>query len=105
MGNTKAPNIRLLADRVLVKVDKKGEHKTAGGIIVPATASSEEAPQIGLILAVSPRVSKCEVEEDRVEVGETVIFSKYAGSEIELDRETYKVLRITDIFGAIPIGE
>ena len=96
-----APKIRLLADRVLVEVVTENEEVvTSSGIIIPTYAQdSDEKPQIGVIVAVSTRVEKCEVEADRVYVGERVIFSKFAGSPINYKGRDYKLLRITDLFG------
>ena len=95
------PKIRLLADRVLVEITKdKEEVKTASGIILPDTNSDEKA-LTGKVLRVSTRVSTCEVEEDKVYEGEIVLFSKFAGSDIKYKGKDYKVLRITDLFGAL----
>lgn len=98
------PKIRLLADRVLVEVIEEvtEETRTASGIIIPATAvNSEEKPMIGVIIGVSERIKKCEVEEDRVYENERVIFSKFAGSPINYKGKDYKLLRITDLFGVV----
>lgn len=96
-------DIRLLADRILVKVDDKGEDVTKGGIIIPESAS-KEAALTGKVLNVSTRVRDCEVKDDRVYEGETVIFSKYAGSDLSHSNNDYKVLRITDVFGVLGNG-
>lgn len=96
-----APKIRLLADRVLVTVPtKKEEAVTASGIILPNTDSDEKA-MLGIVLRVSVRVTDCEVEADKVAVGEQVLFSKFAGTDVEYKNKSYKVLRITDIIGAV----
>lgn len=94
------PNIRLLADRVLVKVKKQEEAVTVSGIILPDT-NSEEKALTGEVLRVSKRVEDCKVEEDKIEVGEVVLFSKFAGSDISYEGKQYKILRITDLFGAV----
>lgn len=94
-----APKIRLLADRVLVEVTKSTEAVTKSGIIIPETASQEKA-LVGEVLRVSTRVEKCEVEEDKVYVGEQVLFSKFAGTDVHYKGKDFKVLRITDIIGA-----
>lgn len=91
---------KLLADRVLVEVEVVTETKTQSGLIIPAV-NTEEAPMKGKVIQVSTRVSACEVEEDKVEVGDTIIFSKFAGSDVHLNGKAHKVLRITDIFGCI----
>jgi len=92
--------IRLLADRVLVRVEDQGELVTNSGIIIPDSAT-EEAALEGTILSVSTRIEKCEVEEDKVYVGEKILFSKYAGSDLRYGGDDYKIMRITDVFGAV----
>lgn len=94
------PAIRLLADRVLVKIETPKEITTTGGIIIP-TANTEEKPMQGIVVAVSARVQAAKETVDRVLVGETVILSRYAGSDIRLGLQDYKVVRISDIFGAL----
>lgn len=94
--------VRLLADRVLVKVDKVEERKTAGGIIIPQTnAPDMEQARTGTVLRVSPRVATDTNEADRINIGDRIIFSKFAGSDLLWEHEEYKVMRITDIFGVI----
>ena len=94
------PKVRLLADRVLVEVvNDTTEQRTAGGIIIPNTGNKEQA-LIGKVLEVSKKIEKCETEEDKVQVGEQVLFSKYAGTEMNYKGKDFRVLRITDIIGA-----
>lgn len=94
------PKVRLLADRLLVQVvNDTTEQRTAGGIIIPNTSKNEQA-MVGKVLAISKKIEKCEVEEDKVAVGEQVLFSKYAGTEMNYKGRDFRVLRITDIIGA-----
>ena len=93
-------NVRPLSDRILVKRLEE-EEKTKGGIIIPDTA--KEKPQQGKVVSVGDgklldtgaRVTP------GVKPGETVLFGKYAGTEIKLDGEEYLILREDDIFGVI----
>jgi len=81
-----------LHDRVIVKPAEKTD-KTAGGIIIPDTA--QEKPQRGEIIAVGGG----KVDEPlTVKVGDTVLFGKYSGTEIELEGEKYLLLKESDIF-------
>jgi chaperonin GroES len=89
--------LRPIGDRVIVEVEKK-EEKTAGGIVLPDGA--QEKPQKGKVIA----VGEGKILEDGsrspmdVKVGETVIFSKYGGTEIkQVDRELV-ILRQDDIY-------
>ena len=80
--------IKPLFDRVVIDANLE-ENKTKSGIVLPET--SQEKPQIGVIVAIGDGES---VDNDKttmkVSVGDKVIFSKYAGTELKLDNKTYK---------------
>jgi chaperonin GroES len=89
--------IRPMGDKVVVK-SSTAEERTAGGIVLPDAA--REKPQQGTVVAVGPgRVLE---SGDRapmaVQVGETVIFSKYGGNEIKLDGEELLILDQDSIY-------
>ncbi len=89
-------NLKPLGDRVIIKVLEKDE-KTSSGIVLPDKA--KEKPQEGEIKAVGEgRIldDGTRVQMD-VKVGDKVIFSKYAGSEVKLEGEEYLILRQDDI--------
>ncbi len=89
-------NLKPLGDRVIIKVLEK-EEKTSSGIVLPDKA--REKPQEGEVKAVGDGKvldDGTRVQMD-VKVGDKVIFSKYAGSEIKLDGEEYLILRQDDI--------
>jgi len=91
-----ATTLQPLADRVLVKPIEK-EEKTKSGIYIPDTA--KEKPQEGKVLAVGPG----KISDDGklipmvLKVGDTVIYSKYGGTEIKVDDEELIILRESDI--------
>ncbi len=87
--------IRPLADRVLVEA-AAAEDKTAGGIIIPDTA--KEKPQKGTVVAVGPGKKD---EPLTVKVGDSVLYGKYAGTEITIDGENYLIMRESDIVAII----
>ena len=88
-------NVKPLADRVLVE-PAPAETKTAGGLIIPDTA--KEKPMKGKVLA----VGNGKVDEPMtVKVGDTVLYGKYAGTEIKLSGEEYLMMREEDILGII----
>jgi chaperonin GroES len=93
-------NIKPLADRVIVKA-LPTEEKTKSGIIMPDTA--KEKPQEGEVVAVGP--GRYEKKGNRIEmevkVGDRVIYSKYAGTEIKSDGEEYLILKEMDILAII----
>ena len=77
-------NIKPLADRVLVK-PAEAEQKNAGGIIIPDTA----------VVAVGPGKKD---EPMTVKVKDTVLYGKYSGTEIQLDGETFLIMKESDIY-------
>ena len=92
--------IKPLADRVVVKA-LEAEDRTASGIILPDTA--KEKPQKGKILAVGPGKALEDGARQAMEVkaGDTVIFAKYAGSEVKIDGEEVTILRESDVLAIL----
>lgn len=88
-------NIKPLGDRVLVQASEADE-KTASGIIIPDTA--KEKPQEGKIIAVGAGKKD---EPMTVKAGDTVLYGKYAGTEITVDGGEYLIMRESDIFAII----
>ena len=88
-------NIKPLADRVLV-VPAPAEEKTIGGIIIPDTA--KEKPLKGEVVAVGNGTND---EEMVVKVGDTVLYGKYAGTELELEGNKYLIMRQSDILAIV----
>ena len=87
--------IKPLADRVLV-VPAPAEERTIGGIIIPDTA--KEKPLKGEVVAVGNGTKD---EEMIVKVGDTVLYGKYAGTELELDGTKYLIMRQSDILAIV----
>lgn len=92
-------NIKPLADRVVIKM-LEAEETTKSGIILAGTA--KEKPQIAEVVAVGPGgvVDGKEVKME-LSVGDRVIMSKYAGTEVKLDGEKYTILRQSDILAKV----
>ena len=91
-------NVRPLQDRVLVQRMEE-EETTAGGIIIPDSA--KEKPQQGKVVAVGKGKvldNGTRIEPD-LKKGDTVLFGKYAGTEIKVDGEEYLIMREDDILG------
>ena len=88
-------NINPLADRVLV-VPAPAEERTIGGIIIPDTA--KEKPLKGEVVAVGNGTKD---EEMIVKVGDTVLYGKYAGTELELEGTKYLIMRQSDILAVV----
>lgn len=92
-------NVKPLSDRVVIK-RLEAEEKTKGGILL--SGSAKEQPQMAEILAVGPGgvVDGKEVKME-VAVGDIVIFSKYAGTEIKYEGEEYTILSQRDILAIV----
>ena len=88
-------NIKPLADRVLVE-PAAAEEKTASGLYIPDTA--KEKPQKGTVVAVGNGKKD---EPLTVKVGDTVLYGKYAGTELSLDGQDYLIMRESDIYAVI----
>ncbi len=92
--------IKPLADRVLIKVSPS-EEKTAGGILLPDAA--KEKPQVGEITAVGPgkRNDDGSYAAPEVKVGDKVLYSKYAGTDIKLAGDDFVLLSEKDILAVV----
>lgn len=92
-------NIKPLADRVIIK-PLPTEEKTKSGIIMPDTA--KEKPQQGEIVAAGPgKVEKGERIALEVKVGDRVMYSKYAGTEVKYEGQEYLIVKENDILAII----
>ena len=87
--------VKPLSDRVLVKPNP-AEEKTAGGLFIPDTA--KEKPLMGKVVAVGPGTADIKME---VKEGDTVLYGKYAGTELEFDGEKYLIMRQSDILAVL----
>lgn len=91
--------IKPLADRVVIK-PLASEEKTKSGIVLPDTA--KEKPQEGEIVSVGPgKIENGERISLEVKIGDRVIYSKFAGTEIKLDNEEYLILNERDILAVV----
>ena len=92
--------LKPLADRLVVK-PRETEEATASGIILPETA--KEKPQQGEVLAVGP--GRRDDDGDRIEmdvnVGDVVLYAKYAGTEIKIDGDKLLILKESDILAVV----
>lgn len=93
-------NIRPLQDRVVVRRTEE-EHKTAGGIVLPDSAT--EKPAQGKVLAVGPGrpLDNGEVRPVDVKVGDVVVFGKYASNTVKIDGEELLILSESEIYGVV----
>ncbi len=91
--------IKPLGDRVVIKL-LESEETTKSGIVLPGTA--KEKPQMAEVVAVGPGgvVDGKEIKME-VKVGDKVIMSKYAGTEVKFDNQEYTILRQSDILAIV----
>jgi chaperonin GroES len=92
---SKKLNVTPLHDRVIVK-PAPAEEKTAGGIIIPDTA--KEKPQRGIIVAAGPGKKD---EPVTVKIGDSVLYGKYSGTEIQIEGDDFLIMRESDILAIV----
>lgn len=86
--------IKPLDDRVLLE-PMPAEEKTSSGLIIPDTA--KEKPRVGLVIAVGTD----EDLNEKIKIGNKVLFAKYGGDEIEIDNKEYRILQRSDILAVV----
>ena len=94
-------NLKPLDDRIVVKPNE-AETQTASGLVIPDTA--KEKPQQGKVLAVGPgkrAESTGELIPTGIEVGQTVLYSKYGGTEVTVDGDEVLVLNARDVLAIV----
>ena len=91
-------NLKPLGDRLVIK-KVEVEEKTKSGIVLPSTA--KEQPSMAEVLAIGSEITDDEKKKDTIKVGDKVIFSKYAGTEIKVDDEELTILKLSDILAVV----
>lgn len=92
-------SIKPLADRVVIK-KLEAQEKTKSGIVLTGTA--KERPQEAEVVAVGPgAISDGKRIEMEVKIGDKVLYSKYAGTEVKVDGEEYTILKQEDILAIV----
>lgn len=92
-------SIKPLFDRVVLKM-VEAEEKTKSGLIL--SSASKEAPEAAVVVAVGPGgVADGKSIYMAVEVGQKVILSKHAGTEVKVDGETYTIVRQGEILAVV----
>lgn len=88
-----------LGDRIVVKPEAKGEKKLASGLIIPETADKERPAQ-GVVVAVGPgKFEQGQRIPMQVQVGDTVLFSKYGYDEVKIEGQEYLILTESNVLG------
>lgn len=91
-------NLKPLGERIVIK-KVEVEEKTKSGIVLPSSA--KEQPSIAEVVAISEEITSDEKKKDWIKVGNKVIFSKYAGTEIKADGEELTIIKIEDILAVV----
>ena len=98
----KTTKIRPLGDRILVqRMDENKEQRSTGGIIIPDTA--KEKPMEAKIIAAGPGAVQDDGSRRKLEVhvGDRVLISKYAGTEVKIEGDEFIIMREDDVLGVI----
>jgi len=91
-------NLKPLGDRIVIK-KVEAEEKTKSGIVLPSTA--KEQPQMAQVIAIGAEITNDEKKKDELKVGDKIIFSKYAGTEIKIDNEEVTILKLADVLAVV----
>ncbi|NYB72561.1 co-chaperone GroES [Sedimentibacter hydroxybenzoicus DSM 7310] len=91
-------SVKPLGERVVIKM-VEAEEKTKSGIVLPGTA--KEKPQVAEVIAVGSGITSDEKKKDEIKVGDKVIFSKFAGTEVKVDGEELIIIKLADVLAVI----
>nr|WP_300004343.1 co-chaperone GroES [Tissierella sp.] len=91
-------NLRPLGKRVVIK-KIAAEEKTKSGIVLPSSA--KEQPQMAEVIAVGAEILNDDEIKSEIKVGDKVIFSKYAGTEVNVDSDELTILKLEEILAVV----
>ena len=93
-------NLKPLGDRLIVE-PTESEEVTASGIVLPETA--KEKPQQGTVLAAGPGLRDDDGKRIKMDVekGDTVLYAKYAGTEVKIEGEKYLIIKESDVLAIV----
>lgn len=91
-------NLKPLGDKIIIK-KLEVQEKTKSGIVLPQSA--KEQPVMAEVIAISDEITNDEKRKDQVKLGDKVIFTKYAGTEIKVDEEEVTILKLLDILAVV----
>ncbi|NLJ57703.1 MAG: co-chaperone GroES [Tissierellia bacterium] len=90
--------VKPLGERIVIKMTEV-EEKTKSGIVLPGSA--KEKPQIAEVLAIGSGITADEKKKDEIKVGDKVIYSKFAGTEVKIDGEELIIIKLADVLAVI----
>lgn len=91
--------LKPLGERLVLKKAEKEENVTKGGLVLPSSAKEES--NVAEVIAVAKEIETDEKTSGQIKVGDKVVYSKYAGSEFEIDGEEVIVIKYEDILAVI----
>ncbi|WP_138160514.1 co-chaperone GroES [Peptoniphilus catoniae] len=91
-------NLKPLEDKLVIK-KVEVEETTKSGIVLPSSAKEES--NIAEVVALGRGILEDEKKKDEVKVSDQIIFSKYAGTEVEIDKEKYTIIKFADILAVV----
>ncbi len=91
-------NLRPLGDRVVIK-RVEAEETTKSGIVLPGSA--KEQPQIAEVLAIGADITNDKEKKDQIKLGDKVIFSQYAGTQVKIDGQELTVIKLEDVLAVV----
>lgn len=90
--------VKPLGERIVIKM-VEAEEKTKSGIVLPGSA--KEKPQMAEVLAIGAGITSDDKKKDEVHVGDKVIFSKFAGTEVKIDGDELIIIKLSDVLAVI----
>lgn len=89
--------IKTTGNNVVIEIEEETGEKTVNGIILPT--AQKEKPQVGIVTAVGPgRITESgERIKPEIEVGNKIVFAKYAGNEVKIDEKSYIIINERDV--------
>ena len=90
--------VKPLGERIVIKMTE-AEEKTKSGIVLPGSA--KEKPQVAEVIAVGAGITNDEKKKDEIKVGDKVIYSKYAGTEVKIDGEELIIIELEKVLAVV----
>ncbi|MGO4988096.1 MAG: co-chaperone GroES [Gallicola sp.] len=91
--------LKPIGERIVIKMIEEQEAKTSSGIVLPNSA--KEKPEVAEVVAVSEEILNDDDTKDVIKVGDKVVYSKYAGTEVTIKDEEYIVVKLDDVLAIV----
>ncbi|MDO5649516.1 MAG: co-chaperone GroES [Gallicola sp.] len=91
--------LKPIGERIVIKMIEEEEAKTSSGIVLPNSA--KEKPEVAEVVAISDEILNDDDTSDLIKVGDKVVYSKYAGTEVTVDKEEYIVVKLDDVLAIV----